>query len=191
MPTRSTTHQVLRLVEHVTKGFNSYLSTLAVFLNVHKAYDSTWHTGLFYKLRSGPSLLLFRRLFVLSSTVVLFRSTRMVVFPQSVRFKLGFRRARCFPPFCTLSSRRTFIGHFRLSWPSTRTTLRSSPVVGISAISMGKSNVTLMTFFLGRPVGVSPSVLLKPMRFFFPSAIFSVTSRCCLSGVRLSSIPLL
>ena len=53
MPTRSTTHQVLRLVEHITKGFNSRLSTLAVFLDLHKAYDSTWHTGLFYKLRSG------------------------------------------------------------------------------------------------------------------------------------------
>ena len=52
MPTHSTTHQVLRLVEHITQGYNSRLSTLAVFLDVHKAYDSTWHSGLFYKLRS-------------------------------------------------------------------------------------------------------------------------------------------
>lgn len=46
----STTHQVLRLVEAITKGFNNKAFTPAVFLDVAKAYDSVWHTGLIYKL---------------------------------------------------------------------------------------------------------------------------------------------
>ena len=52
VPTCSTTHQTLRLVEHISSGFNAHLSTLAIFLDVQKAYDSTWHSGLFYKLRA-------------------------------------------------------------------------------------------------------------------------------------------
>ena len=51
VPTRSTIHQTLRLVEHITTGFNARLSTLAIFLDIQKAYDTTWHCGIFYKLR--------------------------------------------------------------------------------------------------------------------------------------------
>ena len=46
----STTHQVLRLVEIITKGFNNNAYTPAIFLDVAKAFDSVWHTGLIYKL---------------------------------------------------------------------------------------------------------------------------------------------
>jgi hypothetical protein len=45
----STTLQRIRLTDHVTK-FNNNLSTAAVFLNIEKAFDTTWHLGLLYKL---------------------------------------------------------------------------------------------------------------------------------------------
>lgn len=46
----SAVHQVLRVVEHVSKGFNWKRSTGAVFLDVSKAFDKVWHEGLLYKL---------------------------------------------------------------------------------------------------------------------------------------------
>lgn len=49
-PGCSTTHQILRLVESATKGYNMRAYTPAIFLDISKAYDSVWHTGLIYKL---------------------------------------------------------------------------------------------------------------------------------------------
>jgi len=46
----STTHQLLRLMESITEGFQTRQTTIAVFLDISKAYDTTWHTGLIYKL---------------------------------------------------------------------------------------------------------------------------------------------
>jgi retron-type reverse transcriptase len=38
------------LTDHVTLNFNNKISTAAVFLNIEKAFDTTWHSGLLYKL---------------------------------------------------------------------------------------------------------------------------------------------
>jgi hypothetical protein len=38
------------LADHVALNFNNNMSTADVFLNVEKAYDTTWHSGLLYKL---------------------------------------------------------------------------------------------------------------------------------------------
>ncbi|KAJ4430326.1 hypothetical protein ANN_22539 [Periplaneta americana] len=46
----STTHQLLRLVEQTTIGFNNRATTVAIFLDVKSAFDSVWHTGIIYKL---------------------------------------------------------------------------------------------------------------------------------------------
>jgi hypothetical protein len=46
----STTLQCLRLADHVTLNFNNNISAAAVFLDIGKASDITWHTGLLYKL---------------------------------------------------------------------------------------------------------------------------------------------
>ena len=46
----STTLQCMRLTDHVTLNFNNNLSTAAVFLDIEKAFDTTWHPGLLYKL---------------------------------------------------------------------------------------------------------------------------------------------
>ena len=50
MPGCPTTHQLTRLMEYVTSSFKRKMTTMAVLLDINKAYDSTWHTGLIYKL---------------------------------------------------------------------------------------------------------------------------------------------
>jgi hypothetical protein len=40
----------MRLADHVTLNFNNKMSTAAVFLDIEKAFDTTWHPGLLYKL---------------------------------------------------------------------------------------------------------------------------------------------
>jgi hypothetical protein len=44
----SKTSQCKRLTDHVTLNFNNKISTAAVFLDIEKAFDTTWHTGLIY-----------------------------------------------------------------------------------------------------------------------------------------------
>ncbi|KAG5675613.1 hypothetical protein PVAND_005504 [Polypedilum vanderplanki] len=46
----STTHQVLRIIEEATIGFNNKKSTGIVLLDLEKAFDTVWHEGLIYKL---------------------------------------------------------------------------------------------------------------------------------------------
>jgi hypothetical protein len=46
----STTLQYMRLADHVTLNFNNNMSMAAVFLNIEKAFDTTWHSGLLQKL---------------------------------------------------------------------------------------------------------------------------------------------
>jgi hypothetical protein len=46
----STTLQCMRLTDHVTLNFNNNMPTAAVFLDIEKAFDTTWHLGLLYKL---------------------------------------------------------------------------------------------------------------------------------------------
>jgi hypothetical protein len=46
----STTLQYMSLTYHVTFNFNNKMSTVAVFLDIEKAFDTTWHSGLLYKL---------------------------------------------------------------------------------------------------------------------------------------------
>jgi len=50
MPGCSTTQQLLRLTEAISAGLDRKWTTIAVFLDISKAYDSAWHTGLVYKL---------------------------------------------------------------------------------------------------------------------------------------------
>jgi hypothetical protein len=46
----STTLQCMRLTDQVNLNFNSNLSTAAVSLDIEKAFDTTWHSGLLYML---------------------------------------------------------------------------------------------------------------------------------------------
>jgi hypothetical protein len=40
----------MRLADHVTLNFNNNMATAAVFVDIEKAFDTTWHSGLLYKL---------------------------------------------------------------------------------------------------------------------------------------------
>lgn len=46
----STNHQLLRVVNRITDGFNRKRHTAAIFLDVAKAFDRVWHIGLVHKL---------------------------------------------------------------------------------------------------------------------------------------------
>jgi hypothetical protein len=46
---RMTLH-CMRLMDHVTLNFNNNMSTAAVFLDIEKAFDTTWDNCLLYKL---------------------------------------------------------------------------------------------------------------------------------------------
>jgi retron-type reverse transcriptase len=46
----STTLKCMRLTDHVTLNLKNKISTAAVFLDIKKAFDVTWHPGLTYKL---------------------------------------------------------------------------------------------------------------------------------------------
>ncbi|GBO03959.1 putative RNA-directed DNA polymerase from transposon BS [Araneus ventricosus] len=56
----TTTHQLLRVVEYITSGFEKGESTGAVFLDVQKAFDTVWIQGLIHKFircKTPPHLL--------------------------------------------------------------------------------------------------------------------------------------
>jgi hypothetical protein len=40
----------MRLADHLTLNFKNKISTAAVFLDIEKAFDTTWHPGFLYKL---------------------------------------------------------------------------------------------------------------------------------------------
>jgi len=40
----------MRLTDHVTWNFNIIMFTAAIFLDIQKAFDTTWHPGLLHKI---------------------------------------------------------------------------------------------------------------------------------------------
>jgi hypothetical protein len=50
---RSTTHQIHKLIEHISESFNNKDMTIGVFLDVSKAFDKVWHDGLLYKMQTA------------------------------------------------------------------------------------------------------------------------------------------
>jgi hypothetical protein len=46
----SMTLQCMRLADHVTLHFNNNISTAVVFLVIEKVFETTWRSGLLYKL---------------------------------------------------------------------------------------------------------------------------------------------
>jgi len=51
-PQHSTTHQLVSLIDQLAANSNNKLRTVAVFLEVEKAFDRVWHAGLLYKLHT-------------------------------------------------------------------------------------------------------------------------------------------
>jgi hypothetical protein len=44
----SSTLQCMRVADHITPHFNNNMLTAAVFLDIEKTFDKTWHSGLLY-----------------------------------------------------------------------------------------------------------------------------------------------
>jgi hypothetical protein len=57
-------HNSTTLQCHVTLDFNNKISVAAVFLDIEKAFDTTWHLGLLYKLSELKFLISLIKLFV-------------------------------------------------------------------------------------------------------------------------------
>jgi hypothetical protein len=58
----STTLQCMRLTDHVTLNFNNKMSMAVLLLDIEKAFDTTWHSGLLYtvsKLEFSTNLIKF------------------------------------------------------------------------------------------------------------------------------------
>ncbi|GBP38301.1 Probable RNA-directed DNA polymerase from transposon BS [Eumeta japonica] len=55
-PNHSCPQQALRLVAHVSEGFQRKRKTVAVFFDVAKTFDKVWHAGLIYKLQHEKSI---------------------------------------------------------------------------------------------------------------------------------------
>jgi len=92
----------MRLTDHVTVNFNNNLSTIAVFLDFEKAFDTTWHPGLLYNLVKLNFS--FSKIKLISS----FLSNRR--FPVTVEGELstpkeiragGYKVPSC-PPYCII-----------------------------------------------------------------------------------------
>lgn len=47
----STAHQLLRLTDYIASNFQKSKHTLALFLDIEKAFDRVWHNGLRFKMR--------------------------------------------------------------------------------------------------------------------------------------------
>jgi hypothetical protein len=54
----------MRLVNHMTLHFNTSMSTAAVFFDIRKAFDTTWHPDLLYNLLTPWCRILFEKLIV-------------------------------------------------------------------------------------------------------------------------------
>jgi hypothetical protein len=52
---QSTTLQCMKLTDHIKLNFNNNMSIAAVFLDVEKAFDTTWHSGLLYNYQNYNS----------------------------------------------------------------------------------------------------------------------------------------
>ena len=66
--------QLARLVNHTTREFNHNKHTGAVFLDIEKAFDTTWHEGLIYKLIGYrfPRYIIHLIMFYLNNRIVYF-----------------------------------------------------------------------------------------------------------------------
>jgi hypothetical protein len=52
----------MRFIDHINLNFNNNMPTAAVFLDIEKAFDTTWHLGLLYKLWESKFLIILIKL---------------------------------------------------------------------------------------------------------------------------------
>ncbi|GFV70331.1 RNA-directed DNA polymerase from mobile element jockey [Trichonephila clavipes] len=125
-PQLSTSHQLLRVVEYAKSGFKEKKYTGAVFLDIQKAFDRVWHTGLLYKLikiNAPPQLILIIKSFLINrSFAVRVNDTHS----STKQIRAGARKAHSSPPPYLTYTLMIYRKHDKRPSASTRTTLRSS-----------------------------------------------------------------
>lgn len=79
----NTQMQLARLVNHITREFNNKKHTGAIFLDIEKAFDTSWHMGIIYKLISYkfPRYLIFL-------IVSCLKNRKMYVFNNNVKSRI-------------------------------------------------------------------------------------------------------
>jgi hypothetical protein len=93
----STTLQCMRLTDHVTLDFNNNMSTAVLFLDIEKASDTTWHSGLLHKLSKLEFL---TSLIKLISSFLLQRKFSVLVEGQG-KWEQGCLKVLSCPLLCT------------------------------------------------------------------------------------------
>lgn len=94
----STIHQLHRLTDHITDGFNRKWSTVALSVDVAKAFDRVWHTGLLYKLHErgiSPPLIKLIRSYLRNRT---FSVSHLRCISQTRRIQAGVPQGSLLSP---------------------------------------------------------------------------------------------
>ena len=122
-PRHSTSLQPARLVERITRDFGQKRLTIAVFLDVAKAFDAVWIDGLLYNL----TLLKFPSYIVHTISSYLRDQTFDASFQTAMSSRLGMRAGSSLgglisPVLFSLYVNDMPHPQTASSWPSTRTT---------------------------------------------------------------------
>jgi hypothetical protein len=112
----STTLQCMRLTDHVTLNFNSNMSTAAVFLEIEKAFDTTWHFGLLYKLSEFSTGLIKPIAYFLTNKKIQSFGRRRIFYIQRNTGR-GVSRLRPWPSIVRSTYKRCPRGTWNSSWP--------------------------------------------------------------------------
>jgi len=117
-PRYSTSLQLTRLVERITRNFGEKTLTVAVFLDVAKAFDTVWIDDLLYKL----TVLNFPSYIVHTISSYLRDRTFKDSFHLFEACRLGWLRVDCSPLSSSVCMSTTFPRRRTTSsWPSMRT----------------------------------------------------------------------
>lgn len=96
----STTLQLSRVLHHMTEAFNKKEHTIAVLLDMEKAFDRVWHPGLIYKLATSTTP---RRVVRIVATFLKDRRFQVVVegtTSQECKIEAGVPQGSCLSPAC-------------------------------------------------------------------------------------------
>lgn len=96
----STTLQLTRVIHHITEATNKKEHTVAVLLDMEKAFDRVWHSGLIYKLATSTTP---RRIVKTVASFLEDRSFQVKVegsLSKACPIKAGVPQGSCLSPVC-------------------------------------------------------------------------------------------
>jgi hypothetical protein len=97
-----TTFERMSLADHITLNFNNNMSSVAVFLDIDKAFNTTWHSGLLYQF----SEIEFPTSFIkLIASFLTERKVKVLLegkFSTPRKIAQGFLKIPSLPAYCTI-----------------------------------------------------------------------------------------